>query len=170
MIPEGIFVTSTPSNLFQHLSKKNIDRYPGSVPDSVVYENSYAKVSMQQVCDGFCLLADKGFRNTNQVLTPYRENERRRYRAARRFNSAHQKTRVIIEQTFGVLKRKFRILQEIRMEPERAAKLITGVCSLYQLMIRLGETVPRIYGPRRATIRHPPANVRSLRTWLANNL
>ena len=53
-----------------------------------------------------------------------------------RFNRAHTKTRTIIEQSFGVLKRRFHALHvEIRQNPGRVSRIIMACCVLNNLAL-----------------------------------
>ena len=56
------------------------------------------------------------------------------------YNSAHTKTRVVIEQTFGRWKRRFHVLHaEIRMAPEKVC-MIVGACEmLHNIALLLNE-------------------------------
>ena len=51
------------------------------------------------------------------------------------YNRAHARTRVLIEQSFGVLKRRFSVLQSgCRVDsPERAAKYVTACAVLHNI-------------------------------------
>ena len=55
------------------------------------------------------LLGDKGYGHDNNLFTPFREPQTAK---ERRYNAAHAKTRNLIEQTFGVFKRRFEILEK----------------------------------------------------------
>ena len=68
------------------------------------------------------LLGDSGYACMKYLMTPYL---RPSTPAEERFNTAHSKTRVTIERTFGWWKRRFHVLHsEIRMHPERVCTII----------------------------------------------
>ena len=70
-------------------------------------------------------------------MTPYANPEIPQQEA---YNSAHTKTRVVIEQTYGRWKRRFHVLHsEIRMAPEKVC-LIIGACAvLHNIAVLLNE-------------------------------
>ena len=52
-------------------------------------------------------------------------------------------TRTLIEQVFGILKRRFHILHsEIRMKPERVCTIVTVRCILHNIAIAQNEALP----------------------------
>ena len=70
-------------------------------------------------------------------MTPYRNPESPEQNA---YNSAHTKTRVVIEQTFGRLKRRFLVLHsEIRMAPEKVCLIIGACAMLHNIAVLLNE-------------------------------
>ena len=55
-------------------------------------------------------------------------------------NTAHTKTRVIVEQSFGRWKRRFHVLHsEIRMTPQRACSVIGACAVLHNIAVLLNE-------------------------------
>lgn len=59
-----------------------------------------------------------------------------------RFNSSLYRTRVLIEQTFGIMKRKFQALHfGLRTSPDQAVSCITACCILYNIGIERGDTI-----------------------------
>ena len=71
------------------------------------------------------------------MMTPYANPEIPQQET---YNSAHTKTWVIIEQTYGRWKRRFHVLHsEIRMAPEKVC-LIIGACAvLHNIAVLLNE-------------------------------
>lgn len=68
------------------------------------------------------------------LLTPY-PNPVERYQ--QRYNAAHKSSRVIIEQTFGRLKRRFSILGSgIRVNYKKAPQVIACCAMLHNLAVR----------------------------------
>ncbi|KAJ1202882.1 hypothetical protein NDU88_006677, partial [Pleurodeles waltl] len=68
-------------------------------------------------------------------LTPGNENERR-------YNSAHRRTRTVIERTFGLLKARFRCLHKsggaLQYAPETACKIVAACAIIHNIAIRRG--------------------------------
>lgn len=59
-----------------------------------------------------------------------------------RYNTAHCRTRVLIEQTVGVLKRRFSCLHsELRLSPQRACVAVVACCVLHNIGINRGDII-----------------------------
>ena len=107
-----------------------VARWPGSTHDSHIFHTSkifqYLEQNHHSLDDGL-LLGDSGYGCSPFLMTPYSNPNSAEQEA---YNSAHTKTRVIIEQTFGRWKRHFHVLHsEIRMAPEKVC-LIIGACAV----------------------------------------
>ena len=62
-----------------------------------------------------------------------------------RFNTSLYRTRVIIEQTFGIMKRRFPVLQVgIRASPHAAIRFITACVVLHNIGIDQGDILEHI--------------------------
>jgi DDE superfamily endonuclease len=101
-------------------------------------------------------LADSGYANTRNFITPYRNHLyhlsafRIRSRANRYlspedlFNHRHAQLRNIVEKTFGVMKKKFKILEFMRpYDYKRQYKIVIACCILHNF-IRKHIEVPTI--------------------------
>ena len=70
-------------------------------------------------------------------MTPYLNPASR---VEERYNTAHAKTRVLIEQTFGRWKRRFHVLHgEVRMRPERVCTIIGACDVLHNIAVIMNE-------------------------------
>ena len=83
-------------------------RWPGSTHDSFVLGNSQIAETFEsgQITDCW-LLGDSAYPAKPWLLTPLHEP---RAPAERRYNTAHKRTRCVIERTFGMWKMRFRCL------------------------------------------------------------
>ena len=100
----GAFVALTTHlvNLrFLHLNA----RFPGSSHDAFVLSNSGLPTRMETLPEGGWLLADSGYPLKNWLLTPFATP---RNDSELKFNTAHGRTRVVVERAFWVLKSRFR--------------------------------------------------------------
>jgi DDE superfamily endonuclease len=91
--------------------------FEGAAHDNIVLRAALSRFNFQVPQDRF-YLADLGYANTRNFITPYRNHPywlatfRRRSRASRYqspedlFNHKHAQLRNIVERTFGVLKKK----------------------------------------------------------------
>jgi hypothetical protein len=96
--------------------------WPGSVHDCRVLKNSPIFPILQQIGNHGFLLGDMGYGIAPYLMTPYEnpvtDNQKR-------FNRQHTSNRVIIEQTFGQLKRRFPFLKYcVRVKLERIPSYI----------------------------------------------
>ena len=72
------------------------------------------------------------------LLTPY-------LNPMERLNTAHCRTRVLIEHTFGIWKRKFSCFHiEIRLSPQRACTVVVACCVLHNIAIFLSDILPNV--------------------------
>ncbi|XP_052817994.1 putative nuclease HARBI1 [Mya arenaria] len=79
------------------------------------------------------LLADSGYACTRYMLTPYMNPVGE---AQARYNGALCRTRVTVEQTFGILKQRFQVLRrKLNCSPERACMHIRNCITLHNLGI-----------------------------------
>ena len=85
--------------------------------------------------NGF-LLGDSGYPCRSFLLTPLLQTATE---AERKYNIAHCRTRVIIEQTFGIIKRRFQVLHEIRANPQQAVQYIIACVVLHNIGILRGD-------------------------------
>ena len=79
--------------------------------------------------DGY-LLGDSGYPCRLFLLTTYRHPQ---LGPQTRFNNAHCKTRVRIEQSFGIVKMRFPCLRQLRVKPERAIKVVSSCFVLHNI-------------------------------------
>lgn len=145
-------------------------RYPGCCHDSFVFQQSslYNCFYLNKIPPGYSILGDSGFSNSNFLITPYTANNANPQQL--RFNKAHKRTRVVIEQSFGVLKRRFAILKSLRVEPIFASKVIISCCCLHNLFILCRWSTMRVYGNRISRMPFPGNNVPDMRNFMAANI
>ncbi|WAR04528.1 LOW QUALITY PROTEIN: HARB1-like protein [Mya arenaria] len=87
------------------------------------------------------LLGDSGYPCRKYLMTPYANP---RNLSEERFNTALCRTRVLIEQTFGMLKRRFAVLKYgIRMTPDRAAVYVASCAMLHNFGFEYGDVYGR---------------------------
>ncbi|CAH1993118.1 unnamed protein product [Acanthoscelides obtectus] len=82
--------------------------WPGSVHDSRIWKNSDVREVMRRTQNIF-LIADQGYGIEPWLMTPYREPVNIDVKKA--YNKLLSKERVVIEQCFGQIKRRFPILK-----------------------------------------------------------
>ena len=85
-----------------------VARWPGSTHDSRILENSQLYLKLRAMQNSY-LLGDSGYACDYFLMTPLRNPQTAQ---ERRYNLSHARTRNVIERLFGVLKRRFPILQE----------------------------------------------------------
>ena len=88
--------------------------------------------------DGY-LLGDSGYPCCKYLLTPYANQDTP---SQIRYNTAFGRTRVRIEQTFGILQRRFSCLQTcLRVSPPKACMVILACVILHNIGIERGEII-----------------------------
>ncbi|ROT83096.1 putative nuclease HARBI1, partial [Penaeus vannamei] len=82
---------------------------------------------------------DSGYPLETCLMTPLAET---RTAAEVRYNSSHARTRAVIEQTFGVLKSRFRCLHKsggaLQYTPEKCAKIVACCMLLHNICVKRG--------------------------------
>jgi len=117
--------------------------FPGSIGDNRAFKESRLygehKFGTPVLHAGFSLLADGGFSLETWLLKPYPRdqlNEKRRY-----FNYVLSSTRVIVENAFGVLKGRWRVLHHGISTDVETARHTCDVCVLlHNLLIERGDS------------------------------
>ncbi len=118
-------------------------RWPGSAHDSTVFEHSSIRRKFEANLMGdHLLVGDSGYTPTNYLLTPLREPVTQ---AERQYNEALIRTRVCIERTFGVWKRRFPVLAiGINVKMTTAESVIVATAVLYNIARHFGDQIPRV--------------------------
>ena len=84
-------------------------------------------------------------------------------------NTAHTKTRVIVEQSFGRWKRRFHVLHsEIRMTPQRACSVIGACAVLHNIAVLLNDDDPLDDDPEGIDPYHGPQRGLAMRDHICN--
>lgn len=79
-------------------------RHPGSAHDSLIFDRSGMRCRFELGYLNGILLGDNGYACRRYLLTPILRPQNE---AEVRYNNAHKRTRVIVEQLFGIWKRRF---------------------------------------------------------------
>lgn len=112
--------------------------WPGSTHDSRVLRTSRIGIAFEngEYGEAF-LLGDSGYPCRKYLMTPFITPTEPHHV---NFNKSHGKSRVVIEQTFGILKNRFAILRSpMRLIPERACKCIIACVVLHNIGLELGD-------------------------------
>lgn len=114
--------------------------WPGSVHDSRVLRNSSIFRHLQDTRSSIILLGDEGYPLHSFLMTPFktpRDDQERFY------NKTHAKERVVIEQAFGQLKRRFPMLKYgVRLNLKSVPAAITRCAVLHNISKHLNEPDP----------------------------
>ena len=92
--------------------------WPGSCHDSFILQQSNIYQEFENQRHNGIILGDEGYPYKNWLLTPYcNANTTKKVN----YNNSHALTRVRIEQSIGILKRRFYALHnELRVSPQKA--------------------------------------------------
>lgn len=111
----------------------------GSAHDSRIFNESKIKEKFENGAFLGRLLGDGGYRCCNYLFTPVQNPTNVK---EKKYNTAHIKTRNVVERLFGVWKSRFRILLEkIRLSRKNAKILIVALAVLHNLSIEFNEEI-----------------------------
>ncbi|VDK51929.1 unnamed protein product [Cylicostephanus goldi] len=145
--------------------------FPGSVHDSYVWSQSEAGRMFRErrTVEGYAVLGDSGYANGGGIMAPYRPSSVRGDQRKVAFNREHCKIRSTVEMTIGRLKRRFCILDDLRVDPDKGVKIIIACSVLHNISMLLNATSRRLLGRRRGRMPHPPPG-EDLRTYVMERL
>ena len=110
-----------------------VARWPGGTHDSRILENCRL-IRVLEHLQGSFLLGDAGYACSHYIMTPLRNpttNQERRY------NSAHARTRSVVERLFGIWKRRFHVLQDpMRTRLDNTLVIIVAAAVLHNIAQR----------------------------------
>lgn len=113
----------------------------GSFNDKRVFRLSSLPNDVNQLPSGYFIIADNGYAMTPKVMIPYRQTQAVT-RDRMRYNYWLSRSRIKIEHAFGSTKSRFRILQDMDMEPPLAARTITACCILHNYCLDENDEWP----------------------------
>ncbi|XP_055999383.1 putative nuclease HARBI1 [Ostrea edulis] len=115
--------------------------WPGSVHDSRIWRESSLCRQFERGEHNGILLGDSGYPCRRFLMTPYLNPQTNTHQ---RFNASLCRTRVLIEQSFGILKRRFSCLHgTLRTTPEQAVAYVVACVILHNLSIETGDVMDR---------------------------
>jgi hypothetical protein len=110
--------------------------YPGSTHDSRVLRNSkiyHLLNTIKPHPDNSYILGDCGYPNLDWLITPYKDNGHLTEKQSN-FNYKHSVTRICVEQAFGRLKSRWRVLTKtLEQSLEVVSHIITVSCILHNI-------------------------------------
>eukprot|EP00105_Crassostrea_gigas_P046308 XP_019930456.1 PREDICTED: putative nuclease HARBI1 [Crassostrea gigas] len=111
--------------------------WPGSVHDSRIWRESALCTQFESGEHNGLLLGDSGYPCRRFLMTPFLNPTTE---AQQKYNSSLCRTRVLVEQSFGILKRRFACLQGIlRTNPDQAAAYVIACVVLHNIGIERGD-------------------------------
>ncbi|XP_046544627.1 putative nuclease HARBI1 [Haliotis rubra] len=110
-----------------------VAKWPGSVHDSRIFRDSRISIAFENGTYKGLLLGDSGYPCKSYLMTPFLTTSSH---AEEKYNRSHSRTRVLIEQSFGILKRRFSCLHSgLRTTPQNACKIVTACVILHNIGI-----------------------------------
>ncbi|XP_066590863.1 putative nuclease HARBI1 [Prorops nasuta] len=118
-----------------------VPEWPGSNHDSRILKNSRVFHRFQQQEISGILIGDKGYPALPFLLTPFRNpesNEQERY------NMIQSRTRMVVERTFGIWKRRFPCLSKgLTLKLSTSTSVITACAVLHNLSLIYDNILPQ---------------------------
>ena len=118
--------------------------FPGSTHDSRVYRNSAVKAFIEGQ-QRYYLVGDSAYPLTRWMMKPFAQREITGHPRRRAFNRALSGARTeLTENVIGLMKQRWPCLRMgIRMQPDRASKVILACATLHNLGINLQDPLPQ---------------------------
>nr|XP_013189805.1 unnamed protein product [Amyelois transitella] len=145
-------------------------KFGGQNHDAFIWENSNVNTYMQHLHNRgeiFWLLGDSGYPQRPWLMIPFLEVHPGSPEA--NYNQKHMRARVLIENTFGRLKNRWRCLCKDRVlhyKPEKCAQIIQACCVLHNIALDY-----RVAEPHNYDFNVPPQPIEHLReTRISNEL
>ncbi|XP_060882080.1 putative nuclease HARBI1 [Metopolophium dirhodum] len=119
-----------------------VARWPGSVHDSTIFDNSLLRAQFENnEFKGCFLLGDGGYPCRKYLMTPLLNPTTA---AEKKYQNAQIGTRNVIERVFGVLKRRFPVLSVgLRIQPKSALITIVATAVLHNILLKQNDTMPQ---------------------------
>lgn len=114
---------------------------PGKINDSRHLKLSFIYPQLPELCmGGYHILGDGAYQVREHLMTPYRDYGNLSGRQTS-FNAKLCGTRVCIENTFGILKQRFRQLKSLELwTVEKMANVVMSCCVLHNLCMDNGDS------------------------------
>lgn len=125
--------------------------YPGSMHDARVIRNSgiFSKATSDQSCifhnGQYHLVGDSAYPLLPWLMVPHKDFGALT-NCEKRYNKKLSKTRVVIENTFGLLKGRFRRLHMLDCNIDFAPYIVTACCVLHNICMSNGDLIQEWYG------------------------
>ncbi|PSN49840.1 hypothetical protein C0J52_08850 [Blattella germanica] len=113
--------------------------WPGSVHDSRVLRNTVISGHFEagwRPFPGAVILGDSAYGLKEWLIPPLNRNPDNV--VEQRFNRAHKMTRRIVENSIGILKERFPCLNNLRLKPRKAAKVVLACITLHNIACKIG--------------------------------
>ncbi|XP_052799284.1 putative nuclease HARBI1 [Mya arenaria] len=116
-----------------------VAKWPGSVNDARIFRESELCQQLESGALNGYNLGDSGYPSKPYLLTPYLAT---RSQKQERYNRAQVRRRVVIEQSLGILKRRFLCLSYgLRVEPDFCCTIIVACVFLHNFGLSNGDTL-----------------------------
>ena len=117
-----------------------VARWPGSVHDSTIFDNSHLRVLLESSAPEGYLIGDGGYPCRRYLLTPVANPTTN---AERAYNAAHASARNCIERTNGIIKRRFPALKYgLRVRVDHALPVIVAAVVMHNIAVMMGDDEP----------------------------
>jgi len=115
-------------------------RWPGSVHDSTIFDNSHLRVQLEGSAHDGYLIGDGGYPCRRYLLTPVVNPTTN---AEKAYNAAHVSARNCIERTNGIIKRRFPALKYgLRVTVDHALAVIVAAVVMHNVAVMMGDDEP----------------------------
>jgi hypothetical protein len=124
-------------------------RHAGSAHDAKIWNESHLRAALEDrfsLSEPQFLIGDEGFGCSDVLLTVVREAQLQKItdhaqkEKALSFNRSLKKTRIIIEHSFGMLKKRFpALLYELRCKLETARAVIASAVVMHNLLLKFKD-------------------------------